>query len=167
MRNYPQRSLPLLVVLAFAATGWSAPQAQAQSVSGTVTSGQTLATLQGANVQVKGTNLGTTTNSQGVFTLNVSSLQDTLVVSLLGFAPREIPIDGRTRIDIQLTIQAIETEELIVTGYRVQERGSVTGSVSSVNAEEFEDVPTDNLSNALAGRLSGVTVTQNAGTPGR
>jgi TonB-linked SusC/RagA family outer membrane protein len=56
---------------------------------------------------------------------------------------------------------------VVVTGYRVQDRRTVTGAVSSVSSAEFADVPVDNLSNALQGRLAGVTVTQNAGTPGR
>ncbi|HEX6070703.1 MAG TPA: TonB-dependent receptor [Longimicrobiaceae bacterium] len=167
MKSNPQRHLPLLALVALATLALPAAQAQAQSVSGTVTAEQSLAPLQGANIRVKGSTVGTATNAQGAFTLQVPSLQDTLVVSMLGYAPREIPIEGRTRIDVALTIEAVQVEELVVTGYRVQERASVTGSVSSVNAEEFADVPADNLSNALAGRLSGVTITQNAGTPGR
>ena len=167
MKSHKYRCLPLLVALSLGALGVQAAQAQMSTVTGRVTAADNLAPLQGANVRVQGGTQGTATDAQGNFTLSVPSLQDTLIVSMIGYAPSEIPIAGRSRVDVQLAVQAVLVDELVVTGYRVQERASVTGSVASVQAEEFQDVPTDNLSNALAGRLSGVTVTQNAGTPGR
>jgi TonB-linked SusC/RagA family outer membrane protein len=160
--------LPVLLVLVWLGVmGVAAPQARAQTVSGTVTSAETRQPLPAVSVTVKGRNQRAASTTAGRYTLVVTSLQDTLVFSRLGYQTQEVAIDGRTAIDVQLSVQAIAMEGLVVTGYRVQERGTVTGSVSSVSSAEFADIPADNLSNALAGRLSGATITQDAGTPGR
>jgi TonB-linked SusC/RagA family outer membrane protein len=143
------------------------PEAPAQAVSGTVTSSVSGLPLPSVNVRIKGTNQRATSNAEGRYTLNVPSLQDTLHFSLIGYQPQNIPIDGRTEIDVQLVALPAQLEALVVTGYRVQERSTLTGSVSSVDGGALADVPVDNLSNALAGRLAGATITQNAGTPGR
>lgn len=135
-------------------------------ISGTVTDASSGETLPGVNVLVKGTSIGTATNADGAFELDVPSLQDTLVFSFIGYETRQVPIQGRSEIDIALSPQSIQGEEMVVVGYGTQQRESLTGSVSSVNASELEDVPATNLSNLLSGRLSGVSVTQSAGTPG-
>jgi TonB-linked SusC/RagA family outer membrane protein len=145
----------------------AAPQPEAQSVSGTVTSSVSGLPLPSVNVRIKGTNQRTASNSAGRYTLNVPSLQDTLLFTLIGYKAQDVPIDGRTDIDVQLVALPAQLEALVVTGYRVQERSTLTGSVSSVDGGALADVPVDNLSNALAGRLAGATITQNAGTPGR
>ena len=168
MRTNRRRCLPLLALLFVGAAGEIfAQQPQAQVVSGTVTSAATGQPLSTVNVRIKGTNQGTVTDAAGRFALPVRSLQDTLIFSLIGHTTREIPLAGRNQINVRLDVEAVQVAELVVTGYRVQERATVTGSVTSVSASDFEDVPVDALSNALAGRLAGVTVTQTAGTPGR
>src|SRR6266576_796138 len=145
----------------------AAPEPQAQSVSGTVTSSVTGLPLPSVNVRIKGANQRTVSNAAGRYTLNVPSLQDTLHFSLIGYHPQDVPIDGRSEIDVQLAALPAQLEAQVVTAYRVQDRGTVTGAVSSVAGADVSNVPVDNLSNALQGRLSGVSVTQNAGTPGR
>jgi len=145
----------------------AAPPPQAQVVSGTITSSVSGLPLPSVRVSIKGTHQQTASNGDGRYTVSVPSLQDTLHFSLIGYQPQDVPIDGRTEIDVRLAALPAQLEALIVTGYRVQDRRTVTGSVSSVNPAEFSDVPVDNLSNALAGRLAGATITQNAGTPGR
>ncbi len=80
---------------------------------------------------------------------------------------QEIAVGNQTTIDVQLAAETIGLDEVIAVGYRTQTRGTITGSVSNVSSAQFKDIPMDNLSNALAGRLSGVTVTQAAGTPGQ
>ena len=157
----------LLVLIWMAVVVASALQAQEQPVSGTVTSSVSGQPLPIVKVRVKGTNQETTADAAGRYTLTVSSLSDTLVFSLIGYKAQEVAIDGRTEVDVQLEVLPVEIEAMVVTGYRVQDRRTVTGSVSSVSSQEFADQPADNLSNALAGRLAGATVIQNAGTPGR
>ncbi len=146
----------------------AAPEPQAQSVSGTVTSSVTGLPLPSVNVRIKGTNQRTASNAAGRYALHVPSLQDTLHFSLIGYHSQDVPIDGRSEIDVQLAALPAQLEAQVVTAYRpAQDRGTVTGSVSSVTGADVSNVPVDNLSNALQGRLSGVTVTQNAGTPGQ
>ena len=165
MTTNPRRSLSFLVLLWIAVTGASA--LQAQTVTGTVSDSVSGRLLPSVSVRVKGSNQRTATDAAGRYTLNVASLQDTLLFSLIGYKPQEVPLDGRAEVDVQLAVLPVEIEALVVTGYRVQDRSTVTASVASVNSADFADIPADNLSNALAGRLAGATITQNAGTPGR
>lgn len=137
-----------------------------QTVSGTVTDGQSGETLPGVNVIVKGTTIGTSTNSEGAFKLTVESLQDTLVVSYVGYQTREVPINGRTEIDISLVAQAVAGEELVVIGYGEVEKRDLTGSVSSVSEEDFNTGAQANVDQLIQGRIPGVQMTQTSGEPG-
>ncbi|WP_114781867.1 SusC/RagA family TonB-linked outer membrane protein [Botryobacter ruber] len=121
--------------------------------------------LPGVTVLVKGTGNGTVTDIEGNYSL--AAREDAvLVFTFVGYNAQEVPVGKRALINVTLTPDQKQLEEVVVTGYRTQARGTVTGSVAAVNSKEFQDVPVDNLSNALAGRLSGVTITQGAGTPG-
>lgn len=139
-----------------------------ETVSGTVTDASSGETLPGVNVLVKGTTMGASTNSEGEYELNVTSLQDTLVFSFIGYQSREVPINGRTQINIELQAQAITGEELVVVGYGTQEAENLTGSISSVDAEEggLQSVSAGNLSNTLAGRAAGVQISKTSGLAG-
>src|SRR5699024_8586927 len=80
----------------------SSPTSQQETISGTVTDGQSGETLPGVNILVKGTSRGTSTDAEGQYELTVESLQDTLVVSFVGYQTKEVPINGQTAIDIAL-----------------------------------------------------------------
>lgn len=139
---------------------------QQEIVTGTVTDASTGETLPGVNVVVKGTSTGTATNSDGEFELTVESLQDTLVFSFIGYQTREIPINGRTEIDLALTSQAIFGEELVVVGYGVQRKSEVTGSVGVVSGKDLEAHQSSfNALQSLKGKVPGVTIFQNSGSP--
>ena len=137
-----------------------------QEVRGTV-SDENNQPIPGATVLEKGTGNGTVTDVDGKFLITVNNEEAVLVFSFIGYETKNIEVGNQSEINITMEPNLEQLEEVIVTGYRTQARGTVTGSVASVNSAEFQDIPTDNLSNALAGRLTGVTVTQNAGTPGR
>ena len=122
--------------------------------------------LPGVSVRVDGTSSGVTTDEGGDYTITAPE-NGTLVFSYSGYKEQRVPVQNRTSINVSLEANVNELETVIVTGYRTQKRGTIIGSVSSVKSSEFADNPTDNLSNALAGRLSGTTISQNAGTPGR
>src|SRR5699024_9735833 len=96
-------------------------------VTGTVADSMSEETLPWVNVMFKGTTTGTSTDADGSFELTVPSLQDTLVVSFVGYETRNVPIDGRTDINIIIRTQAIAGEEVVVVGYGTQEKGSITG----------------------------------------
>jgi TonB-linked SusC/RagA family outer membrane protein len=139
---------------------------QTRAVAGKIISTQDNQPLPGVNVIEKGTTNGTVTNVDGEYQLTVANTA-TLVFSTVGYITQEVVVGVRSVINLSMDEDVRLLEDLVVLGYRTQERGTVTGSVSTVSSSEIEDVPVDNLSNALAGRLSGVVITQNAGTPGR
>jgi TonB-linked SusC/RagA family outer membrane protein len=135
-------------------------------VQGQVTDAETNQPLPGVNVVVKGKMIGTTTNLEGFYTLEVPSPNDTLVFSFVGYRGVEIPINGRTRIDVQLMPAVEELGEIVVIGYGTQQRVRVTGSIASLPMEKVAELPTFTFENAILGRLPGVQVQETSGEPG-
>lgn len=137
---------------------------QTYSVEGTVTD-QDANPLPGVNITVKGTTNGTATDSEGAYSLSVSS-SDTLIFSFIGYETKEIPVEGQQTIDVTLMSSTLESEEVVVVGYGTQTRSDLTGSISSIDAEDITDIPTSNVQDALQGNVSGVQVTPSSGSPG-
>jgi len=137
-----------------------------EKITGTVTDAQSGDTLPGVNIMVKGTTTGTSTDSDGHYQLNVSSLQDTLVFSFIGYQRQVIPINGRTTINIALKMQTISGEEMVVIGYGSQKKKVVTGATAHVdNSTLTQDHSVSTLQN-LQGKAPGVRVTSVSGQPG-
>ncbi|MDC6352730.1 TonB-dependent receptor [Zeaxanthinibacter sp. PT1] len=134
-----------------------------QTITGTVVDGDGIP-LGGANVLVKGTTTGTQTDFDGNFSIEADS-DAVLVFSFVGFTPQEIPVNGQSVINVTMVEDAAQLSEVVVLGYASQTRGDVTGSVASVDVAEATKTPIVNASEALEGRVTGVTVT-NAGSPG-
>lgn len=122
-------------------------------------------TLVGVTVQVKGTTIGTVTDANGHFELDVPD-SAVLVFSYVGFDTREVTVRGSQPIEVVMTTSASGLNEVVVVGYGTQKKVTVTGSVASVQGDELQKSPTVNLSNSLAGRLPGVTAIQSSGEPG-
>ena len=163
-------SIVLLGLGGFLYAGRAQAQPTPGVIRGTVTTAG--APLPNANVILEGTRAGSRTRTDGSYAIaGVAPGSYTIRVSLIGYDPstRLVQVAGGDTViaDFQLHQLAIQLAPVVATGYRVQNRASVTGAVTAVTNDEFKDVPADNLSNALAGRLSGVSITQNAGTPGR
>src|SRR5690625_2436245 len=118
--------------------------AHSQKFSGGGVDAQSGETRPGVNVTVKGTNSGVATGGEGAYSLTVPSLEDTLVFSFVGYQEMQIPVDGRTTIDVGLSMEAIMGEDLIVVGYGTQEKATSTGSISTVGGAEMEETPTIN-----------------------
>lgn len=138
-----------------------------ETITGTVTDAQMGETLPGVNILVKGTSTGASTDGNGNYELTAPSLQDTLVFTYIGYQEQEVPINGRTEIDIAMQPEAIAGDELVVVGYGTQERQDVTGSVSQVSSEALESRPATNMTSLLQGKSPGVTITQSSGQPGQ
>ncbi|MDX1641681.1 MAG: SusC/RagA family TonB-linked outer membrane protein, partial [Balneolaceae bacterium] len=138
----------------------------AQQIEGIVTDANSGEILPGVNVIIKGTSQGTATGMDGSYSLNVPSLQDTLMFSFIGYQPQEIPINGRTEIDVELQQQVISGDELVVVGYGTRSAETLTGSISSVSGEEVSISPSTNVTTSLAGKLPGLVVNQRTGWPG-
>jgi TonB-linked SusC/RagA family outer membrane protein len=142
---------------------------QAQStriVSGVITS-ENGEPLPGATVMVKGTNAGTATNGQGMYSLSVPDGAGTLVVSSIGYNKLEVPIGASNTLDAKLTEQLTSLSEVQVVGYGTQKKTQVTGAISSVDEKALRDVPVANIGQALQGRAAGITVSNSSTTPGQ
>lgn len=122
--------------------------------------------LPGVSVRVKDRNIGTVTNADGRYSLNVGSETDVLVFSSVGFATQEIAVGTRRTLDVVLVVDAQSLGEVVVVGYGTQRQREVTGAVASVGTEDINRVAVTGLDQALQGRMAGVQVTQNSGEPG-
>src|SRR5699024_5557625 len=110
---------------------------QQETITGTVTDASSGESLPGVNILVKGTSTGASTDANGAFELTVESLQDTLVVTYIGYERQEIPINGQTTINVTLQPEAILSDELVVVGYGTKTQGSLTGSIKTVEDEDL------------------------------
>lgn len=144
-----------------------APEAPpAIAVKGSVTDSVTGQPLPGVTIQVRGGTVGTTTDARGGFTLSVPP-DAVLVVSYLGYGTREIPVAGKSQIVIKLTSASTGLSQLVVVGYGTQKKDEITGSVSQVGSEVFEDKPITNIAQGLQGEIPNLTVSFGDGQPNR
>ncbi len=135
-------------------------------VSGNVTTGTDNEGLPGVNVLVKGTVTGTVTDVDGNYSINVPNDNDILVFSSIGFLSQEVPVDGRSTINLTLAEDVQSLDEIVVIGYGTQKRSDLTGAVGSINVEELQERPVASLNQAIQGRIPGVQVNINSGRPG-
>ena len=144
---------------------WFQAAAQSASVSGVVRDAS--GPLVGVNVTVDGTVLGTTTASDGRYSITVTEPEKaTLVFSYLGYEEQRIAVAQRTRIDVTLVEAANAIDELIVIGYGYQRKSDVATSVSSVKTDDMKSFPTASIGEMLRGRAAGLQVTTSSGRPG-
>lgn len=137
--------------------------AQAQTVSGIVTSeGEP---LPGVNIIIKGTTSGTVTGQNGKFGLAVSP-NDIPVFSFVGFTSQEVPVGGRTKIDVVLEPDISSLEEVVIIGYGTQKKSDLTGAVGVVEGDEISKYASANATQLLQGRVAGVRSEANRGAPG-
>lgn len=145
----------------------SAAFAQERTVSGRVTSAEDGSALPGVNVIIKGTTNGTVTDAQGQYTLSAPANGAVLVFSFIGLVSQETALDSRSVIDVQMTTDITQLSEVVVTGYGMQqEKRSLTGAISSVKGDVFENLPMQSADRAIQGRLAGVQVGAASGQPG-
>src|SRR5687768_11884281 len=134
------------------------------TVSGTVKD-ENGVSVPGANILLKGTTMGTTSDANGEYKLTLPDDKGTLVFSFIGFATQEVEVNGRSVIDITLLSDAVALSEIVVTGYGSQSKREITGAVSSIDSKDLLSVPSTNLAQAMQGRVAGVVV-GNENSPG-
>ncbi|MET0244111.1 MAG: SusC/RagA family TonB-linked outer membrane protein, partial [Flavitalea sp.] len=124
--------------------------------------------LSNASVSVKGTSIGTTTNTQGEFVLKLpaGNGNGTLLVTSVGFADFEMQLDGRTQYLMKLTAQSKDLGEVVVVGYGTQRKANVTGAISSIKGDDIITTRNENVQNMLTGKIPGVRITQRTSEPG-
>ncbi len=121
--------------------------------------------IPGANILLKGTTTGVTTDINGAFSITVPDENAVLVVSFIGYASQEITVGTQTNLSVQLKPDVQQLSEVVVVGYGTQRRSSVTGAVASINSREVAALPVPGVDAAIQGRVPGVQVTNN-GSPG-
>ena len=126
----------LIVSFLISATIWS----QVQKISGKITSSDDNKPLPGVSIIIKGKTVGTQTNINGEFSIDVSQ-GEVLVFSITGFTTREVKVGANTTIDLSLETKVSELDAVVVTGYGTQKRKEVTGAVVTVNPKTFEHSP--------------------------
>jgi TonB-linked SusC/RagA family outer membrane protein len=136
------------------------------TVTGRVVDADTNEPLMGVTVFVVGTQRGTTTGTDGRFTLEVPDGSEVLAFSFVGYVRQEVAIGDNTEFNIRLSSDVAMLDDVVVVGYGVQRRAEVTGSVTSIRAEMIQGTPTSSFENALQGRLAGVNVAESTGEPG-
>lgn len=123
-------------------------------------------TIIGANIMIKGTGTGVSTNIDGGFSIEAAT-GDELIVSFIGYLTQTIKIDSQKTLNIKLLEDTKTLEEVVVVGYTVQTKSAVTGSVAVVKADKLKDVNTLEVGSMLQGKVSGVYVSGSSGEPGQ
>src|SRR5690625_4106721 len=161
MGYFKRASIFFAVMLLYLFFGLN-PDLYGQTVSGTVLDDANNTPLPGVNIMVKGNNqIGTSTDTDGNFSLDVPSLEDTLVVSFIGFQTREIPIQGRTSLEVLLQAQAIEGDDVVVTAFGVErETRSLSYSTEGVETESLTKARELNVMNSLQGKVAGLSINE-------
>lgn len=138
---------------------------QSITVSGTVVSSAN-DPIPGATVIIKGTTKGTITDADGNYRLTNVPADATLLISFMGMEPQEIPVAGKTVIDVVMTEGTIGLEEVVKVGYGSVRKANLTTAQVGVSTEEMEKTVNTTLEQAIQGRAAGVYITQNSGQPG-
>lgn len=119
-----------------------------------------------ATISLKNATVGTFTDENGKFQIDIPTTGCTVVVSYIGYETIEVPVLRQTEISVQLQLETRQIAEVIVVGYGTQKKSHLTGSVAMVSSRDLVQKPTDNLTNMLAGRLPGLITRQQSGVPG-
>src|SRR5688572_32120073 len=134
-------------------------------VSGRVTSASEPDGMPGVNVVVKGSSLGTITDVDGRYSVEMPN-GSTIVFSFVGYKTQEIQYQGQSTLNVILQEESKELTEVVVMGYSSVEKREITGSVTSIKADDFKDIAMAGIDQALQGQAPGVQVVQSSGTPG-
>lgn len=139
---------------------------QQVKVTGKVTDASTGESIPGANIIVEGTTLGTTSDFEGNFTLEVPNPNSVLVITYVGYNSERIETGGRTKIDVSLVADIKKLDEIVVIGYGTAKKSDLSGSSISVSEAKVKESINSSLDQALQGRAAGVTAIQTSGQPG-
>jgi TonB-dependent starch-binding outer membrane protein SusC len=145
--------------------GTLAVDAQTKAITGVVISAEDESPIPGVSISVKGTTLGTITDMNGNYSLQVPGDAQTLVFSFVGMKTLELPIVGST-VNARLEPDVMGIEEVIVVAYGTTTKEAATGSVGTVQSEEIVDVPETTFDRLLSGKVAGVHIASESGQPG-
>src|ERR1035437_2685880 len=158
--------ISLISSVIFLMIGTMSVSAQNQLVKGNITDDKTKSALIGVSVFVEGTTTGTITDVNGSFAIGISTPNPVLVISYIGYNSQKIHMNGQTILNVVMTEDTKNLDEVIVVGYGVQKKSLVTGSISSVKSDDFSKTNISRAEEALQGTVSGVQVVPVSGAPG-
>ena len=167
LRNYPRPEIFRSVFVLLALIVLSSTAIAQAIIKGKVTD-EVGSPMPGVNIIVKGTTVGTTTDENGDYSIDVRNDNAILVYSFIGYASQEFPASGRTSIDVTLEPSLESLNEVVVVGYGIQKKSDLTGSVASVPLENLQGAPNTNIAQFLQGTVPGLNVgvaTSSGGTP--
>ncbi len=139
--------------------------AQTKSISGKVTD-EKGAGLAGVSVIITGTNQGTTTNANGVYTVSVNDNTKSLSFSNTGYSTQDVAIGSRKTINVSLKSSRVDLEEVVITGYGREKKTQFSGAATTLSADKVETVPVGAFDQTLQGRVAGMQVNSGSGQPG-
>lgn len=131
---------------------------QQSTVSGRVVDASTGEGLPGVSIVLKGTSVGVNTDVDGHYSISITAPDAILIYSFVGYISQEIPVGGRTRIDVNLAVDVTALDEVVVVGYGTQKKSDITGSVASMPKDRLENAPNQNLAQAIQGSIPGVMI---------
>lgn len=166
MKKFLFQGLKYFLILNCLVFSTAASWAQANTVKGKITDDKSVP-LPGVSVLLKGSKTGTSTDANGNFSINAPNSKGTLVVSFVGYAGQEVPLNNRTSLEISMTPDASSLGEAVVIAYGSQVKKVVTGAVQTINLKELRDIPVSQVTQKLQGRLAGVQINQTTGKPGQ
>ncbi len=122
--------------------------------------------LPGVSIIIKGTTNGTITDLDGNFTVNVPEGSEFLIFSFIGFQSQEVNVLGRSTVNITMTMDITQLDEIVVVGYGTQDKKDVTGAMASITPKDFNPGVVSNPAELMQGRIAGVQITPSSGEPG-
>jgi TonB-linked SusC/RagA family outer membrane protein len=133
--------------------------AQMKTITGKVVSSDDNSSIPGVSIVVKGTTLGTITNMDGTYSLQVPQTTKSLVFSFVGYRTQEVMLENKTAINVTLEPDVFDVDEVVVVAYGIQQKRDVGGAIATVKGEEIKTMPVQSFDQALAGKAAGVSIT--------
>jgi len=139
---------------------------QQKRITGIITDANTDQPLTGVNIKIQGTNRGTVSDTNGKFSIDVSGPNAVFIFTYMGYLTESMTASGSSNLEIKLTPDVKNLNEVVVIGYGTIKKSDLTGSVTSVTSASYKDQPIVNITSALQGRTAGVSITNTSGAPG-
>ncbi len=152
-----KRVVFLCVILFFA--GVMAVNAQMKSLNGKVVSSDDGSPIPGVSVSVKGTTVGTVTNMDGNYSLQVPQDSKSLMFSFVGYRTQEVAVEGKSVVNVTLEVDVFSVDEVVVVAYGTQQKREIAGSISRVDGNAIAAMNVQSFDQALAGKAAGVSIT--------
>ena len=159
-------SLYLLAVLLSLSLSPLFAQNAGTVVTGKVTDQVSGSAMPGVNVLVKNSTIGTVTDVDGNYSIQVAATDAVLIFSFIGYSSQEVAVNGKSTVYVSLSEDVQNLSEVVVVGYGTKQKRSVTSSITKLDNEKLSQVPNARVENTLAGRMAGVQVTNTRNTPG-